>query len=209
MSRIVYLDQNAWVALARGSWDKAKFAREHAALTKVVERVRSNEIIVPLSFANIYETAKINDPVRRATMARVQSLISAGRVFRARRRILTETLTAYIADKHSIAYPAPGERWFLSDLWFEAAGDYTPETYGFKISQPVLDAIHKDPDRALFDYLAFQNEAVRQEAVRRNTASSVELIAGIESRRTVAAGERLALRKRAYGARLIIDVSGA
>ena len=53
MSRIVYLDQNAWVALARGSWDKAEFPREHAALTKVVERVRSNKIIVPLSFANI------------------------------------------------------------------------------------------------------------------------------------------------------------
>lgn len=84
MSRIVYLDQNAWVALARGSWDKTEFSLEHAALTKVMERVRTNEIMVPLSFANIYETAKINDPVRRATMARAQSLISAGRVFRGR-----------------------------------------------------------------------------------------------------------------------------
>jgi len=205
MSRIVYLDQNAWVALARASWDKTEFPREYAALTKVVERVRSNEIIVPLSFANIYETAKINDPVRRATMARAQSLISAGRVFRGRRRILTETLTAYIAGKNSIAHPAPGERWFLSDLWFEAASDYTPETYGFEISQRVLDAIRKDPGRALFDYLAFQDESVRQEAVRRNTASSVELIAGIESRRAIAAGEPLALRRRAYGARLVID----
>jgi hypothetical protein len=179
MSRIVYLDQNAWVALARSSWDKAKFPREHAALTKVVERVRSNEIIVPLSFANIYETAKINHPVRRATMARAQSLISAGRVFRGRRRVLAETLTAYIAGQNSFVHPAPGERWFLSDLWFEAAGDHTPENYAFEISQRVLDAIRRDAGRALFDYLAFQNEAVRQEAVRRNTASSVELIAKI------------------------------
>lgn len=205
MSRIVYLDQNAWVALARGSWEKAQFPREHAALAKVVELVRSKEIIVPLSFANIYETAKINNPTRRATIARAQSLISAGWVFRSRRRILTETLTAYIADKNSIARPKPSERWFLSNLWFEAAGEYTPENYGFEISQRLLDTIRKDPARALFDYLAFQDEAVRREVVRRNTASSMELIADIEARRSIAASEPLALRKRAYGARLIID----
>ena len=64
MARLVYLDQNAWVALAKGSWNKIEFPREHAALTKVVEEVRSGSIMVPLSFANIYETAKINDLVR-------------------------------------------------------------------------------------------------------------------------------------------------
>nr|WP_047169299.1 hypothetical protein [Sphingomonas sp. Y57] len=168
MSKIVYLDQNAWVALARGSWDKSEFPREHAALTKVVESVRSNEILVPLSFANIYETAKINDPVRRAMMARAQSLISRGRVFRGRRRILTETLAAYIAEKKAIEYSTPDENWFLSDLWFEGAGDYTPANYGFKISERVLDAIRRNPGRALFDYLAFSDEAVRVPCAARN-----------------------------------------
>lgn len=120
---VVYLDHNTWVALMRGSWGKTEFPREFAALTKVVERVRSNEHIVPLSFANIYEIAGIIEPVRRANMARVQSLISASRVLRGRRRISIETLTAYIAGKHLIKHSEPGERWFLSDLWFEAAGD--------------------------------------------------------------------------------------
>ncbi|HEY5712603.1 MAG TPA: hypothetical protein VIT38_11975 [Allosphingosinicella sp.] len=205
MARLVYLDQNAWVALAKGSWDKIEFPREHAALTKVVEEIRSGSIMVPLSFANIYETAKINDPVRRANMARAQSLISGGHVFRGRRRILTETLTAYLAEKFSIPHPPPEGQWFLSDLWFEAAGDYSPDSSGFEISQRVLDAIRQDPGRALFDYLAFGDEAVRMEAVRRNTASSMELIAGIESRRAIAAAEPLAMRRRAYGARLVID----
>jgi hypothetical protein len=205
MSKIVYLDQNAWVALARGSWDKSEFPREHAALTKVVESVRSNEILVPLSFANIYETAKINDPVRRATMARAQSLISRGRVFRGRRRILTETLAAYIAEKKAIEYSTPDENWFLSDLWFEGAGDYTPANYGFKISERVLDAIRRNPGRALFDYLAFSDEAVRVEAVRRYSAGSADLLSRLETRRALVAGEPLALRRRAYGARLILD----
>lgn len=161
--------------------------------------------MVPLTFANIYETSKINDPIRRANMARAQALISGGRVFRGRRRILGETLAAYIADKLSIPRPAPEKHWFLSDLWFEAAADYSPDTYGFELSSRVLDFIRRDPARALFDYLLFRDEEVRLEAVRRYSGGSAELIARIEARRAIAAGETLTMRKRAYGARLIID----
>lgn len=206
MTRLVFLDQNAWVALARGSWDKVEFPREHAALTKIVESVRSGSIIVPLTFANLYETSKINDPVRRANMARAQALISGGRVFRGRRRILGETLAKYIADKFSISRPAPEKYWFLSDLWFEASADYSPDTYGFEFSPRVLDYIRRDPARALFDYLLFDDaEEVRLEAVRRFSAGSAELIARIESQRAIVSGETLAMRKRVYSARLIID----
>lgn len=205
MTRLLYLDQNAWVALARGAWDRETHPKEHAALTKVIEGVRAQAIMVPLSFANIYETAKINDPARRANMARTQAVISRGRVFRGRRRILRETLTAYLAHHHGIPRAEPESQWFLSDLWFEAAADYSPQDYGFHIPQPVLDLLRQDPVHALFDYLAAGEEDVRLEAVRRHSASSADLIAGIESRRSVAAGEVLALRKRAYGARLILD----
>lgn len=205
ITRLVYLDQNAWVALAKGSWDKEEFPREHAALTRVVEGVQSGSITVPLSFANIYETLKINNPVRRTNMARVQGLISRGRVFRGRRRVLAETLTGYLASKRSIARPEPGDRWFLSDLWFEAAGDYSPETYGFEIPERGLNLVRADPGRALFDYLAFSDEDVRKEAVRRYSAGSAELVSRMEARRALVAGEPLAMRRRAYGARLIID----
>lgn len=205
MPDLVYLDQNAWVTLARGSWDKDKYPEDHATLTKVVAMMQSGSITVPLSFANIYETSKINVPHRRANMARAQSLISGGIVFRSRRRILAETLAAYVAERNEIARPFPADRWFLSDLWFEAAGDYSPESYGFTMSERVIDFIRQDPARALFDYLAFEDEDVRLEAVRRYSAGSADLIARIEARRALVAGETLALRKRAYGARLVID----
>ena len=205
MTRLVFLDQNAWVALARGSWDKVDFPREHTALTKIIEGVRSGSIIVPLTFANIYETFKINDPIRRATMARAQVLISGGRVFRGRRRILGETLAAHIADKLSIRRLAPEKHWFLSDLWFEAAADYSLDTYGSELSSQVLDVIRQNPAQALFDYLLFDDEEVRLEAIRRYSADSAELTARIQTRRAFVAGETLAIRKRAYSARLIID----
>lgn len=205
MSRLVYLDQNAWVTLAKGSWDKERYPKEHAALTKVVGMVRSGSITIPLSFTNIYETSKVNVPRRRANLARTQAVLSGGIVFRGRRRILAETLAAYLADRREISRPAPPERWFLSELWFEAAGDYSPESYGFAMSERFLALIRHDPGRALFDYLAFDDEEVRLEAVRRYSANSAHLISRIESRRALVAGETFAIRKRAYGARLVID----
>ncbi|MFN3725984.1 MAG: hypothetical protein ACK4SZ_06730 [Allosphingosinicella sp.] len=205
MSRLVYLDQNAWVTLAKGSWDKERYPQEHSALTRVVGMVRSGSISIPLSFANIYETSKVNVPHRRANLARTQSLVSGGLVFCGRRRILAETLAAYIADRCAISRPAPPTRWFLSDLWFEAVGDYSPESYGFVMPERLLSFIRQDPGRALFDYLVFQDEAVRLEAVRRYSAGSADLISRLEARRALVAGERVALRKRAYGARLVMD----
>lgn len=94
VAEILYLDQNAWVSLARGAWDKASYPQDHARLVKVIEGLQQERLIAPLSFANIYETSKINDPVRRANMAQTQVTISRGRVFRGRRRILGETLAA-------------------------------------------------------------------------------------------------------------------
>lgn len=205
MTKLLYLDQNAWVALARGAWDKATFPNEYLALSKVIEGVEAQAWMVALSYTNIYETAKINDPIRRANMARTQAVISGGKVFRSRRRIFGETLASYLATRFSLSYPAPSDRWYLSDLWFETAADYTPDLFDYTISEAALDFMRKHPVKTLFDYLALSDERIRIEAVRRYSASSVELIARIEARRAIVAGQTLAIRKRAYGGNLIID----
>jgi hypothetical protein len=205
MSHILYLDQNAWVALARGAWDKGDYPREHETLIAIFDAVNAHGLVVPLSFTNLYETTKINDPLRRVTMAGVQATLSGGRVFRARRRILRDTLTAYLASHFSLPHPAPTEHWFISNLWFEAVADYSFGAFDSVLSQRVVDAVLKNPGEQLFSYLVFDDEAVRREAVRRYTASSLDLLARIEGRRRIAAAETLALRKRAYGAQLVLD----
>lgn len=73
------------------------------------------------------------------------------------------------------------------------------------MSERVIEFVRQDPGYTLFDYLVFSDERVRLEAVRRYSAGSADLIARIESRRALVAGEPLALRKRAYSATLIID----
>ena len=205
MPHILYLDQNAWVALARAAWDKTEYPREHATLAVVIDAIKAHGLIVPLTFTNLYETMKINDPVRRATMAYTQAVISGGRVFRGRRRILGDTLSAYLANQFGRPCPAAVDHWFLSDIWFEAVGDRSSGAFGDELPDNVVDLIRANPAELLFDYLALSDEEVRREAVRRYSASSAELLARIEARRLIAAGATLALRRRAYGARLIID----
>ncbi|MBA3448527.1 MAG: hypothetical protein H0T56_13165 [Pseudaminobacter sp.] len=90
--------------MAQGEWDSAVFPAQHAALTRVIEALKADRRIVPLSFPNIYETSKINDPVRRLHLARVQSTISGGKVIRGRRRILEETLLRHIVDQLSLTF---------------------------------------------------------------------------------------------------------
>jgi hypothetical protein len=202
---IVYLDQNAWIALARGAWDKSAHPAEHEALVTLIAGIKQNGLIVPLSFANLYETMKVNIPDRRLNLARVQAVISEGRVFRGRRRILADTLRDYLAARFDLARTPAADRWFLSDLWLEAAADYSPELYDFQVSGRVLRYIRDNPVQTLLDYLAFTDDDIRAEAVRRYSAGSADLVAAIERRRAIASGLSFALRKRAYGARMIID----
>jgi len=205
VTKILYLDQNAWVSLARGASNKPSYPQDRARLVKVVEALRRNDWVVPLSFANIYETLKINDSVRRANIARTQVTLSKGQVFRGRRRILGETLTKYLADKFTITRAPLDEHWFLSDLWFEAVADYSPKTFGSTLSEAFIEHTRSNSAGVLFDYLTASNEDVRLDSVRFFSATSTDLIAGIEARRAIVASESLAFRKRAYGAHLMID----
>ena len=202
--RILFLDQNAWIALAQGSWDRTVYPRQHAALTVVAEAMQAGRVVVPLSFANIYETHKINDPVRRGHLARVQVTISRGLVFRSRRHIFERLLVRHLSGRLGRETEPLASDWFLSPFFFEAAADHSPATFGFEISARVLDFIRRNPQIALFDYLSATDEAVRLEAVRRYSAGSAGLLKAIETRRKLAAAEGFALRRRAYSARLLI-----
>ncbi|MFB7881873.1 hypothetical protein [Brevundimonas diminuta] len=202
--KLLYLDQNAWIALARGAWDKAAYPEQHAALVRVIGGIQSGRIMTPLSFTNIYETAKINNPDRRAHLAGVQSSMSGGRVFRGRRRILEKTLTDFLAAQFEIDVPKPTDAWFLSDLWFEAAADYAPTTFGLDISDRLLAHFREDPGHALFSFLTDGEEAVRIEGVRRYTADSENLLRKLRENRALIAEVPFALRRRVYSARLLI-----
>jgi len=201
---VLYLDQNAWIGLARGAWDKAAFPAEHAALARVIGALEADRLIVPLSFANFYETAKIDDPVRRMHMARVQATISGGHVLRGRRRLLDVGLQVRIAQIAGVPLPTLPWDWFLSTLWFETAGELSSGAFD-EIPAAALRHMRDHPQAAVYDAMMGSDEVERRKAIRTCSAQSQDLLGRLAKNRPLVANESFAMRLRAYGARLLIE----
>lgn len=65
-AKIVYLDQNKWIDLARAVKAPDDFPEHYAVLEKLVEGSKAGELLVPLTQSNIYETHKISVEKMRA-----------------------------------------------------------------------------------------------------------------------------------------------
>lgn len=202
---VLYLDQNIWIALAQGVKDPDRHPETYAVVELLVALAKNNRVVTPLSFTNIYETHKVNDPDRRAQLAWVQVSLSQGRVFRGRGTLLRAQLGDHLSAISSRATPVRPHHWFLSDLFFESVADYDPEIFGVTMSERFMTWVKENPPRALFSYLTDKSEAARTAAVRNYSAGSRELIARLESQRTLVDGQSLAVRKRVHSARLLID----
>jgi hypothetical protein len=89
--QILFIDQNKWVDLARaasGKLEGAEYVDIYRALSAAVD---SERVILPLTISHIIETAKRNDKESRLTVARVQTKLSKGLVYRSRKaRLLVE-----------------------------------------------------------------------------------------------------------------------
>jgi hypothetical protein len=86
--RIVYLDQNKWIDLARAAKYPAENSETRAILELLCAEAAAGRAVLPLTATNIYETHKINDPERRFDLAYTLATLSAGRVFRGRHKRL-------------------------------------------------------------------------------------------------------------------------
>jgi hypothetical protein len=203
--RILYLDQNHWIEIARGVKHPNEYPEVYAVAELLVQQVRAGQLIVPLSATNIYETHKKNEPRQRSDLALVQTDISQGRVYRGRHALLREQIVDYLYEIFSIDHPIRPKYWFLSDLHFESAADYDPSVYGFAIPERILSSMRADPPRALYHYLTELDEASRTAAVRNFTAGSNGLISRLEQLRSLVAGQPIAMRRQVYGARLLIE----
>src|SRR5947207_3417736 len=74
--KILYLDQNKWIDLARA----VKFLKAHpdhrVVLEALVSEANAGHIAIPLTASNIYETHKIDNKERRDQLAWVQATLS-------------------------------------------------------------------------------------------------------------------------------------
>jgi hypothetical protein len=69
MSKIIYLDQNKWIDIARAFYGRDDGKKYQPVLEKIQEKVNSGDIIVPISAVHIIETARNEDKERRERLA--------------------------------------------------------------------------------------------------------------------------------------------
>lgn len=202
--KIIYLDQNKWIEIARAVKFPAQHPEVHSVLEVLIREADAGRIAVPLTNANIYETHKIDKLERRIELAYVQATLSQGLVFRGRRKRLEVEISDVLRKAYGLEPLPKASNWFLSNVFFESTLEWN-DPRNLEISERVIDAIRNDPPRFLFDYLVATPNDRRKFAVAEFSKDSEKLRQQIETRRQRHAGESLSMRRKIYSVMLIAD----
>jgi hypothetical protein len=203
--RILYLDQNKWVDIARAVTYPDQNPQHRAVLELLVREATAGRIIVPLTQTNIYETHKINVEERRFILADTQARLSQGKVFCGRHRRLEVEVIDVMRAAYGLERLPRADDWFLSDVFFEAALDWHDPRFDETVSPRFAEAVKANPPHFLFNHLMETPDEVRRKAVQKFTEGAEKLKALIEERRRRDAGESLSMRRRIYSATLVAN----
>jgi hypothetical protein len=202
---VVYLDQNMWIDLARAAGAPQNHPRDREILELLCAKTEAGGIRLPLTTTNLYETHKVSDPALRASIAYTQACLSGAEFFRGRRRRLQIEIARVLSAIYELSWTEPDPNWVFSRLFFEADFELGDPRLSLDISAPLVAAARRNPQVALFDYLAHIDETVRAGAVARFEAGSDALRANIEARRAEHRAESLSMRRRIYSVLLVLD----
>ena len=203
--RIIYLDQNKWIDLAKAFANPKEFPEYHDVLVALNNAVRNRRLVVALSATNIFESQKINDPKRRELMGRIQSQLSGGVVLRCGSQRFKNEITAFLRRRVFDQTEVLPEGWFLSNDFVDAFADSDALQLPSEANVRIRSSIQKDPAFAAYRFITDLPENIRKEAVQKWTEQSRELIRQLHSRREVMRSERLSLHRRVYKARLLLE----
>jgi hypothetical protein len=193
--KIIYLDQNKWIELARAVKYPSEKPEVRAVLELLCQEVEAGRVLLPLSSTNIYETHKINVPQRRFSLAETQATLSKGIVFRGRHKRLEVEIINVLRNVHGLPLFERGSRWFLSDIFFEAFLEMGDPRLEMTFSKKLIDLIRSAPSGMLFDYLTTATDDVRKFAVAQFSDGSEQLRQRIEERRARHANESISVRR--------------
>lgn len=204
MVKVLYLDQNKWVLLARAEFFPDEVPELIGTYEALIEAVNGGRVILPLSTVTMYETIKINDPERRHRMAAVQSMMSRGCVFRGRQRRLEMEISAFIRKICDLAQPRHDEGWFLSDRYLDAYAEIGDPRLG-EIPEKYIDLMAASPAFAMYAHLMGGEDYSRRESVVRYSRDSEQLLVRLEERRSKSSEHPPGMRRRIYSAVLVAD----
>lgn len=206
---VLFLDQNKWIDLARVHAGTTTSGPHLVVYQELLAAVRTGKLIAPLTASHILETSKRNDPRSRVNVAEIQALLSKGFVFRSRKaRLLIEMRNAlHIAFGEEPEQPPAN--WTVVPGFMQAF-----EMFDALVASPEAAATSRfmnqqvDPQRQYVDYMMNQDDGLRRAAHAAFAKESDQLISRIEARRAIMEGSTMALRWRAYAAKLFLDHQG-
>lgn len=207
--KIIFIDQNKWIDLARaasGKQEGADFVELYKVLSIAVE---SGQAILPLTTSHILETTKRNDPESRIALARVQAQLSKGSVYRGRKARLLLEMRNSLHKIFAMPLIKLPEHWVVVRGFMQAFETFDTLTATQEDARTSL-FLNKyvDPEFQYLDYMKNQDDDKRRIAVKNFTTESLSLLTRIEERRTVMSGSNVDLRYRAYSAQLFLDHQG-
>lgn len=206
---VIFLDQNKWIDLAAVEAGKTPSSQLSTLYNELIGAVEAGRVIFPLTISHILETSKRNDPTSREHVAIAQARLSKGYVFRSRKARLLLEMRFALQQLFGETQLALSENWAVAPGFMQAF-----EVFDEMVAPPE-DAAHTrwlnqhvDPRTQYLDYMLNQDDSARRTAHAAFAAESAALVARMEERRCLLAGESVDLRRRAYSAKLFLDHQG-
>lgn len=203
--KIVYLDQNKWIALAKAAKNPDEKSEARSALEFLVEQRKADGVLLPLTATNVYETSKINNPERRFYLAYCMTTLGGAYVFRGRHKRLEVEVIDVIRRAYDLPPLAHENEWFLSQVFYESTAEWDDVRLGPVVSEKMYALAKANPQDFLFRFLMETPDEIRTEAVRRFSRGVDGVRQGVEERRVRDAGEKESLRRNLQNAMLMIN----
>jgi hypothetical protein len=203
--KIVYLDQNKWIALARAAKHPDKKNEDRAALEFLVAERQADRILLPLTATNIYETHKINNPERRFDLAYCMTTLGEAYFFRGRHKRLEVEIIDALRRSYDLPLEKRDDEWFLSRVFYEATAEWDDPRLGPIVSEKMYAFAKANPQGFLFNFLMETPEETRTEAVRQFSQGVDGVRQRVEERRARDVGEKESFRRNVQNAMLMIN----
>lgn len=203
--KIVYLDQNKWIDLARAVAAPEDHPEDRTLLEFLCAKVEAGQIRLPLTASNLYETHKLNNPEQRFNLAYTQATLSEAEVFRGHRRRLETEAALVLSRLYKMDWTEQDPDWVFSTLFLEAHAEVDDPRLEPPIPERVLSLMRAYPQKAMLDYLAGGPDDMRRAAISKFEAGCEALRVDIEARRTSHRGESESRRRKIYSVLLVLD----
>lgn len=199
--RILFLDQNKWIDLAKVHSGKVNSGPEYDVYQYLTASIGNGEIIIPLTSANIIETSKRHDLTSRSDVVHTQAEFSKGWVFRSRKsRLLVEIKNAlHLAFGYDpVLLPL---NWVAVPNFIRAFEEYEPSMVA------MADYLNTrfGEKQAYVDYMLNQPDQTRRKAHAILSRESDSLVERIENRRKDFKDYSMEMQRRAYSVHLFSD----